>query len=111
MSAPGTSPTSDCTEYRPPMSGGFRNSRLNPSRTASLANGVPLSVTATKWPPAFPVPTLASTSRLKWLYSALVSIVVPDLEDTRKRVREVSRSAVVLSTSEGSTESNTRSSG
>ena len=93
------------------MSGGLANTRRNPSLSPSPANGVPGSVIAAKWRPAASLPTLDSTTARKWRYKAFVSMVAPDLDDTRKSVVAGSMASVAAWTSDGNTESSTRSSG
>ena len=68
------------------MSGGLRNVLRKPRAAASSASGVPGSVIATKREPgsAMPFP-FSQTSKYFWNDS--VSVVVPDLVETRNSVR------------------------
>ena len=105
----GSSPKAVRAENLPPTSDGDRKILRKPLSSASLIKGVSGSVIAMKWRPQspFPCPTLFQ----KYLKRERVSIVVPDLLDTMKRVLLGSILLSTLLTAVGWVLSRTKSSG
>lgn len=107
--AAGTSPNTESAEYRPPTSGGARKVFLKPRPAARSASGEPASVMAAKRRPG-PEPDWPARCQ-KVLNSDRVSSVVPDLLDTRNRVRAMSMRRSTSSTALGWVLSSTINSG
>ena len=89
------------------MSGGFTKARRKPSAVARSPSAVSGSVIATKCAPARSSPTASSTTRRKYLYNILGSMVPPDFDETRNSVLAGSISPATLRTREGTVESST----
>ena len=88
------------------MSAGFRNTRRIPSSRASRSNAEPWSVIAVKRRPGSGTPASSRRAR-KYRYWESVSIVRPDLLETRKNVRSSRCVVSAVRMDPGSVESRT----
>src|SRR2546425_10761950 len=91
------------------MSDGFKNTRLKPSATAVSTICVPGSVIATKDSPGTEL--FLATSLYQYLWNALGSVVVPDLDAIINKQRLISICLAKLLIESGSVESRTSNSG